>query len=204
MKEKSSVKARRIEELEARLASILAKAESDTEQSKADADALMAVYRADAEVAQAISRFRVDFSQCEVELHKVSGEKDSLRLLYNQKDEAIKDLQANLAKAREEEAELDTVEPHSVKQNGSAQAKKIEELEAQLAEAKAEVESSKILADKSIAVYRADVEAKDLEAEAEALASNGDDDDDGDSNSGSEHGGEPDREANVPDDDQEA
>ncbi|XP_075077861.1 putative peroxygenase 4 isoform X2 [Nicotiana tabacum] len=55
----------------------------------------------------AISRFRVDLSQCEVELQKVSGERDALRLLCSQKDEVINDLQADLAKAHEEEAELD-------------------------------------------------------------------------------------------------
>ncbi|XP_070035304.1 uncharacterized protein [Nicotiana tomentosiformis] len=44
--------------------------------------------------------------------------------------------------------------------------------------------------------------AKELEAEAEALAS--DDDDDSGSKSGSEDGEEPDREANAPEDDQEA
>ncbi|XP_070054401.1 uncharacterized protein [Nicotiana tomentosiformis] len=52
MKEKSSVQARRIEELEARLASELAKAESNAEKAEADADALVAIYRADAEAAQ--------------------------------------------------------------------------------------------------------------------------------------------------------
>ncbi|XP_070039689.1 uncharacterized protein [Nicotiana tomentosiformis] len=217
------------------------------------------------------SRFRVDLSECEVELQKVLGGRDALRLLCSQKDEAIKDLQADLAKAREEEAELDkqvslvllkygfdsTVEINpslsqlqqkvemigslreevdqikaecnrwketidrlateketiltnllsvdvqfrNVKQKGSAQAKRIEELEAQLAEAKAKVESSKILADKSIDVYRDDaeaaqMEAKELKAEAEALASDGDDDDDDGSKSESEYGREPDREAN--------
>ncbi|XP_070057477.1 uncharacterized protein [Nicotiana tomentosiformis] len=55
----------------------------------------------------AISRFRVDLSQCKVELQKVSEERDALRLLCSQNDEAIKDLQADLAKARKEEAELD-------------------------------------------------------------------------------------------------
>ncbi|XP_070022153.1 protein gar2-like [Nicotiana sylvestris] len=44
-------------------------------------------------------------------------------------------------------------------EKGSAQAKRIEELEAKLAEAKAEVEKMKITADKSIAMYLADVEA---------------------------------------------
>ncbi|XP_070045591.1 KNR4/SMI1 homolog [Nicotiana tomentosiformis] len=152
----------------------------------------------------------------------------------NQKDEAIKDLQADLAKVREKEAELDkqvslvllkygsdsTVEVNpslsqlqhkvekigllreevdqikaecnrrketidclateketiltkllsadfqlrSVKQKGSAQDKSIEELETRLDEAKVEVESSKVMVDKSIAVYRADVEAAQMEA----------------------------------------
>ncbi|XP_070050200.1 eukaryotic translation initiation factor 3 subunit A-like [Nicotiana tomentosiformis] len=52
MKEKGSVQARRIKELEARLASELAKAESDAEKVKDDADALVAIYRADAEATQ--------------------------------------------------------------------------------------------------------------------------------------------------------
>ncbi|XP_070036198.1 uncharacterized protein [Nicotiana tomentosiformis] len=56
MKEKGLVLARRIEELEARLASVLAKDESDAEKAKADADALVAVYRADAEAAQVQAR----------------------------------------------------------------------------------------------------------------------------------------------------
>ncbi|XP_070055321.1 eukaryotic translation initiation factor 3 subunit A-like [Nicotiana tomentosiformis] len=56
MKEKSSVQARRIEELEARLTSELVKSESDTEKAKADADALVAVYRADAKAAQVQAR----------------------------------------------------------------------------------------------------------------------------------------------------
>ncbi|XP_070052694.1 uncharacterized protein [Nicotiana tomentosiformis] len=188
----------------------------------------------------AISKFRADLSQCEIELQKVSGERDALRLLCGQKDEVIKDLQEDLAKAREEEAELDkqvslvlleygfdqTVEAdpslsqlqqkvekigllreevdqikaeydrwketidrlaaeketilakllsadvqlRNVKQKGSAQAKRIGELEARLAEAKAEVESSKVMADKSIAVYRADAEAAQTEARKAADA----------------------------------
>ncbi|XP_070056192.1 structural maintenance of chromosomes protein 1-like [Nicotiana tomentosiformis] len=56
MKEKGLVQARRIEELKARLASVLAKAESDVEKAKADADALVAVYRVDTEAAQVQAR----------------------------------------------------------------------------------------------------------------------------------------------------
>ncbi|XP_070035092.1 uncharacterized protein [Nicotiana tomentosiformis] len=100
---------------------------------------------------RAISKFRVDLSQCEVKLQKVSGERDSLQLLCSQNDEVIKDLQADLAKACEEEAELDK------------QAKRIEEFETRLAEAKAEIESSKVMADKSIAVYRVDAEVAQME-----------------------------------------
>nr|XP_033516733.1 uncharacterized protein LOC117281052 [Nicotiana tomentosiformis] len=197
-------------------------------------DASLLLEEAQRFITRAISRFRVDLGQCEVELQKVSGERDALRILCSQNDEAIKDLQADLAKAHEEEAELDkqvslillkygfdsTVEVNpslsqlqqkvemigslreevdqikagcnwwketidrlaaeketiltnllsadvqlqNVKQKSSAQAKRIEELEAQLAEAKAEVESSKILADRSIAVYPDDAEAAQIEA----------------------------------------
>ncbi|XP_070047381.1 uncharacterized protein [Nicotiana tomentosiformis] len=150
---------------------------------------------------EAISRFRLDLSQCEAEIQKVSGDRDAMRLLCSQKDEAIKDLQADLAKLqqkiekigllREEvdqiraecnqwketldrlAAEKETiltkllsadVQLRSFKQKGLVQAKRIEELETRLAEAKAEVESSKVLADKSIIVYRADAEATQMEA----------------------------------------
>ncbi|XP_070045757.1 uncharacterized protein [Nicotiana tomentosiformis] len=56
MKEKGLVQARIIKELEARLASVLAKAESDAETAKTYADALVVVYRADAEAAQVQAR----------------------------------------------------------------------------------------------------------------------------------------------------
>ncbi|XP_070054374.1 uncharacterized protein [Nicotiana tomentosiformis] len=291
--------------------------EEEEEEEEEEGGALALVTRS-ARVIE-VTEAPEPMAACEVELQKVSGERDALRLLCSQKDEAIKDLQADLAKAREEEAELDkqvslvllkygfdsTVEVNpslsqlqqkakkigslreevdqikaeynrwketidhlaveketiltnllsadvqlqNVKKKGSAQAKWIEELEAQLAEAKAEVESSKILADNSVAVYRAaqmevreaaetadtrahwiaklakcrsrretigeihargfDLteeikKAKELKVEAGALASDSDDDDDDCSKSRSEDGGEPDREANAPEDDQEA
>ncbi|XP_070049283.1 cilia- and flagella-associated protein 58-like [Nicotiana tomentosiformis] len=52
MKERSTVQARKIEELEARLTSKLAKAKSEAEKAKAEVDAFVAIYRADAEAAQ--------------------------------------------------------------------------------------------------------------------------------------------------------
>ncbi|XP_070049589.1 autophagy-related protein 23-like [Nicotiana tomentosiformis] len=192
-------------------------------------DASLLLEEAQRFITRAIGRFRVDLSQCEAELWKVLGEINDLRLLCSKKEEAIKDLQTDLAKVREERVELDqqvslvllkygfdsTVEVNpslsqlqqkiekigllreevdqiraecnqwketidrlaaekeniltkllsadvqlrNVKQKVSVQAKKIDELEIRRAEAKAEVESSKVLADKSIAVYRADVEA---------------------------------------------
>ncbi|XP_070055036.1 uncharacterized protein [Nicotiana tomentosiformis] len=60
MKEKGLVQSRKIEALEARLASVLAKAESDAEKAKADADALVAIYQADAEAAQLQAREAAD------------------------------------------------------------------------------------------------------------------------------------------------
>ncbi|XP_070044887.1 uncharacterized protein [Nicotiana tomentosiformis] len=56
MKEKGSVQARRIKELEARLASGLAKAEYDAKKAKADADTLVAIYQDDAEATQVQAR----------------------------------------------------------------------------------------------------------------------------------------------------
>ncbi|XP_075104347.1 uncharacterized protein LOC142178524 [Nicotiana tabacum] len=70
-------------------------------------DASLLLEEAQHFITRAIGRFRADFSQCEAELRKVSGERDALRLLCSQKDEAIKDLQADLAKVREEGVELD-------------------------------------------------------------------------------------------------
>nr|XP_009627136.1 ATP-dependent RNA helicase DRS1-like [Nicotiana tomentosiformis] len=52
IKERSSVQARKIEELEDRLASELAKAKVEAKKAKAEADAFVAVYRADAEAVQ--------------------------------------------------------------------------------------------------------------------------------------------------------
>nr|XP_016460240.1 PREDICTED: uncharacterized protein LOC107783734 [Nicotiana tabacum] len=56
MKERSSTQARKIEELEAWLASELAKAKFEAEKAKAEADAIVAVYQADAEAAQVQAR----------------------------------------------------------------------------------------------------------------------------------------------------
>ncbi|XP_070034552.1 uncharacterized protein [Nicotiana tomentosiformis] len=56
MNKKGLVQTRRIEEIEAQLASVLAKAKSDAEKAKANADALVTVYRSDAEAVQIHAR----------------------------------------------------------------------------------------------------------------------------------------------------
>ncbi|XP_019258160.1 PREDICTED: MAP7 domain-containing protein 2-like [Nicotiana attenuata] len=102
-----------------------------------------------------IVKIRAELSQCEAELKKVLGEEKSLRLLCSQKEEELKDLRTTLAKAQKSESELDE------------QARKIEGLEAELAnaraeaaqakaeavQAKAKAEKTKAAADKSISIY---------------------------------------------------
>ncbi|XP_070018182.1 uncharacterized protein [Nicotiana sylvestris] len=190
-------------------------------------------------LSRVIVKFRDELSQCEAELRKVSIEEKALSFLYDQKEEELKVLRAELAKARKNETELDEqvtvilteyglpsltseantfmsqlqqklemigqlrcevdqvrADCHKWKENmdqlaadketvisqltsvetqlqglkvkGLEQAKKIEELEAELAraraeseQAKAEVEKTKAAADKSIAVYLRD--AKDFQ-----------------------------------------
>ncbi|XP_070008351.1 uncharacterized protein [Nicotiana sylvestris] len=163
-----------------------------------------------------IIKFRAELSQCEAEHRKVSGKEKALRLFCSRKEEELKDLRAELAKARKNESELDeqiivilteygflglTSEANTLisqlrqklemigqlrgevdqvkadchrwkesmdqlaadKEAGQAQAKKIEELEAELAraraevvQAKAEAEKTKAAANKSIAIYLKD------------------------------------------------
>lgn len=55
----------------------------------------------------AFTKFRADLSQCKAELQKTSDERNTLKLLCSQKEEELRDLQADLAKARKDEAELD-------------------------------------------------------------------------------------------------
>nr|XP_009793907.1 PREDICTED: eukaryotic translation initiation factor 5B-like [Nicotiana sylvestris] len=217
------------------------------------------------ESLEAFTKSLAELSQFETELQKVSEERNNLKLLCGQKDEAIKDLRSDLAKARKEEAEIDEQlqqkleriellqgevnqikadcdrqkenmnrlvaekeaslaklsssedQLRSIKEKSSAQAKRIEELEVELVEAKEEVEKMKSMADKSIAVYLADAEAahtqlseaalqgfdlsneiaqdKVLEADTRLLVSSDDDDDDEGSQGGSDNDEGPEREA---------
>ncbi|XP_070013456.1 uncharacterized protein [Nicotiana sylvestris] len=109
----------------------------------------------------AFTRFRADLSQCEAELNKPSNEGKALKLLCIQKEEELKDLREDLAKARKNEG---------AKEKNSSQAKKITELEVKLAEvgvevaeARSEVEKTKATADKTVVVYLRDAEAAQTE-----------------------------------------
>ncbi|XP_019257949.1 PREDICTED: myosin-14-like [Nicotiana attenuata] len=63
IQEKNSAQAKKIEELEARLATELAKAKSEAEKAKADAEAIVAVYRSDTKASQVQARESTEAAQ---------------------------------------------------------------------------------------------------------------------------------------------
>ncbi|XP_070045571.1 KNR4/SMI1 homolog [Nicotiana tomentosiformis] len=98
MKEKSSAQAKKIEELDARLASELTKAESEGEKAKAKAEAIMVVYWADAEAAQVQVKEAAETAQTRAhwiaELAKCQSRRETLEEIhtrgFNLTDEIIK------------------------------------------------------------------------------------------------------------------
>ncbi|XP_070020252.1 protein NETWORKED 4A-like [Nicotiana sylvestris] len=56
---------------------------------------------------EAFSKSQAELNRCEAELKKLTEERDTLKCLYVNKEEEIRDLQVDLAQARKEEAELD-------------------------------------------------------------------------------------------------
>ncbi|XP_070046206.1 uncharacterized protein [Nicotiana tomentosiformis] len=86
MRERSSVQARKIEELEARLASELAKAKSEAEKAKAEADTFVVVYPADAEAAQVQAREAAETAQTRaywvVEHAKCQSRRETLEKIH--------------------------------------------------------------------------------------------------------------------------
>ncbi|XP_070039418.1 rRNA-processing protein EFG1-like [Nicotiana tomentosiformis] len=109
MKEKGSVQARRIEELEARLASVLAKAESDAEKAKADTDALVAIYCADAEAAQVQAREAAETADTRAhwvaELAKFRSRRETLEEIHARDF----DLAEEIKRAKELEADAEVM-----------------------------------------------------------------------------------------------
>ncbi|XP_070050323.1 uncharacterized protein [Nicotiana tomentosiformis] len=109
MKEKSSVQVRRIEELEARLASELAKAEYDAKKAKADADAFVAVYRANAKAAQIQAREATETANTRAhwvaELAKCRSRRDTLEEIHARGF----DLTEEIKRAKELEADAEAL-----------------------------------------------------------------------------------------------
>lgn len=77
-REKSSIQAKRIDELEAELA----KAQADAEKEKVQADKSVAIYLADAEAAQAWLREATDRAQWFVELAKCQTRRETLEKIH--------------------------------------------------------------------------------------------------------------------------
>ncbi|XP_070036957.1 uncharacterized protein [Nicotiana tomentosiformis] len=98
IKENSLAQAKKIEELEARLAFELAKAKSKAEKAKAEAEVIMAVYRSDAEAAQVQAGEAAETTQTRAhwiaELAKCQSRRETLEEIhargFNLTDEIIK------------------------------------------------------------------------------------------------------------------
>ncbi|XP_070032246.1 KNR4/SMI1 homolog [Nicotiana tomentosiformis] len=86
MKEKSSIQAKKIEELEARLASDLAKAKYEAKKAKAEEEVIVVVYRADAEAAQLQAREAAEIARTRaywiVELAKCQSQRETLEEIH--------------------------------------------------------------------------------------------------------------------------
>ncbi|XP_070045389.1 uncharacterized protein [Nicotiana tomentosiformis] len=111
MKEKSSAQEKKIEELEARQASELAKNKSKAEKAKAKADAIVAVYRADAEAAQVQEREAVETAQTQAywidELAKCQSRRETLEEIHARGFDLIDEI----IKAREHEISAGVLAP---------------------------------------------------------------------------------------------
>ncbi|XP_070051701.1 KNR4/SMI1 homolog [Nicotiana tomentosiformis] len=110
MKEKGLVQARRIEELEARSASEFVKAKSDAEKAKVDVDALVAVYRADAEAAQIEAREATDTSDTRAhwvaELAKCRSRRETLEEIHARGFDLVEEIK----RAKELEADAEALD----------------------------------------------------------------------------------------------
>ncbi|XP_070054729.1 uncharacterized protein [Nicotiana tomentosiformis] len=105
MKERSSVQERKIDELEARSTSELAKSKSEAEKAKVEVDASVAAYRADAEVAQVQARKATKTAQTRAywvaELAKCQSRRETLEKIHARGF----DLTEEIKKVKELEAE---------------------------------------------------------------------------------------------------
>nr|XP_016472814.1 PREDICTED: golgin subfamily A member 2-like [Nicotiana tabacum] len=126
LKENSSAQAKKIGDLEAQLASELARAKTEAEKAKAEVEVIVAVYRDNAEAAQgqakeatetthiravvvhreSCSRSRTELRRYEAELQRVTEERNSLKLFLGQSGEEIKDLRAELSRAHQDQIDF--------------------------------------------------------------------------------------------------
>ncbi|XP_070040619.1 acetyl-coenzyme A carboxylase carboxyl transferase subunit alpha, chloroplastic-like [Nicotiana tomentosiformis] len=106
MKEKGTTQAKRIEELETRLASELAKAKSEAEKAKVEAEAIVAVYRADAEVAQVQARKAVETAQTQEYWIAELSQCQSRRKTFEEIHARGFDLTEEIIKAKELEVDV--------------------------------------------------------------------------------------------------
>ncbi|XP_070046226.1 uncharacterized protein [Nicotiana tomentosiformis] len=105
MKEKSLAQTKKKEELEARLASELAKAKSKAEKARAEAEAIVAVYQADAEAAQVQAREAAETAKTRAhwiaELAKCQSRRETLEEIHARGF----DLTDEIVKAKENESD---------------------------------------------------------------------------------------------------
>ncbi|XP_070041516.1 KNR4/SMI1 homolog [Nicotiana tomentosiformis] len=124
---------------------------------------------------EACSRSRAELYRFEIDLQRVTEERNSLKLLLRQKGEEIKDLQAELAKAHQDQTDL-SEKLQTMKEKSSVQVRRIEELEAQLAselaKAESDAEKAKVDVDAFVDVYRANAEAAQIQAKEAAKIDN--------------------------------
>ncbi|XP_019265384.1 PREDICTED: uncharacterized protein LOC109242944 isoform X2 [Nicotiana attenuata] len=67
---------------------------------------------------EAFTKYQAELSRCEDNLKRLTEERDALKRVYVQKEEELKDLRAELAQARKEEAELDKQLTNLLKEYG--------------------------------------------------------------------------------------
>ncbi|XP_070032453.1 uncharacterized protein [Nicotiana tomentosiformis] len=170
---------------------------------------------------EACFRSRAELSRYEADLRGLTEERNALKLLCGQREEEIKDLRAELAKAHQDQSDMikqeikiskahgldsgmeanisisqlqQKIELRGMKEKSSAQAKKIAELEAR--------ETLEEIHARGLDLTEEIIKAKELEADAGALASDADDDDN-ESKSGSKSGEKLDGEDTAPGENQE-
>ncbi|XP_070010558.1 uncharacterized protein [Nicotiana sylvestris] len=138
---------------------------------------------------EAFTKSQAELNWCEADLKRLTEERDTLKRLYVQKEEEIRDLRVELAIAHKKQtnlikqnvdrlasekdtarAQLSFVERQlqSIREESLARAKKIEQLETrlavELAKAASVAKKAKANAEAIVAVYRADAKASNARA----------------------------------------